>query len=337
MRKTSFDFCRVFACLTVVFGHSAMLFWDFPPSSAAWIFWNFLSLSVRYSLPLFFMLSGALLLGRKTMDFRRHMSRVRHLVLLFYIWSLICRLIDASCGRLWMDGTPLFLLILQGYYHLWYLPALALCYCALPLLHGLARGDMDNIRNGSLLLFGIIIGFSTFEAIPGKPTWFSALLSPWQLSHLRCLVYMFMGYYLSEHRLSGRSLTLLGLLSLAVLLFFAFLNRRAAIAAGEAVGFYYGHLLLPAALPACFLFSFCQRLEPWTVKRSKLLQKLSSCTFGVYLFHPVFIDLLRGFHPNLSAYSAVWVFPLCFLLFLSLSLGVTLLLQKLPYLNKLVS
>ena len=337
MRKTCFDFCRVIACVTVVLGHSTVLFWDCPPESLAWALWNLLSLALHFCLPLFFMLSGALLMGRKTMDFRRHMRRTAHLVLLFYFWSAFCRLADACCGRVWMDGTPLPLQILQGYFHLWYLPALAMCYCALPLLHGLAHGDADNVRRGSLLLFGIVVGLVTLEAVPAKPAWLSALLSPWQLSHLRFLVYLLIGMCLSERELSDRTLTALGIASLAGVLLFAWLNRRAALAAGQPVDTYYGHLQLPTALPACFAFSLCQRLEPWTAKHGGLWRKLADCTLGIYVMHPVFLDMLRGRHLDLSAYSAAWLFPLCFLSFLFLSLGLTLLLKKIPPFKKLLS
>ena len=77
MRKAGLDICRVFAIAVVVLVHTVMLFWDFDPASPVWAVWNFLSLAVRFGVPLFFMLSGALLLGRERLDFRRHLRRGR--------------------------------------------------------------------------------------------------------------------------------------------------------------------------------------------------------------------------------------------------------------------
>ncbi|MDO4989243.1 MAG: acyltransferase family protein [Eubacteriales bacterium] len=336
MRRANLDLCRVIACLAVAAVHTVMLFWDSPPASPTWAVWNLLSLAGRFSVPLFFMISGALLLGRERLDFRRHLRRILHIVLLFYVWSAVCRCLDAACGRVWMDGTPLGLLILQGYFHLWFLPALALCYCALPLLHAAIHGGADNLRRGALLLFGVVLALAVLDAVPDKPAWLSALLSPWRLSHLRYLLYLLLGWLLTRGTLSDRALTALGLAALASLLLTAFLNRRAALAAGEAVDVYYGNFTLSAALGACFVFALCRRLAPRAEKHAGLLHKLSGCTLGLYLMHPILIDLLRG-RVDFAAHSAVWLFPASYLAAVLIPLGLTLLLKKLPLLNKLVT
>lgn len=336
MRRAELDLCRVIACLAVAAIHTAMLFWDFSPAAPAWAFWNLFSLAVRFGVPLFFLLSGALLLGRETLDFRRHLRRILHLIVLFYVWSALCRLIDAACGRVWMDGTPLKLLILQGYYHLWFLPALALCYCALPLLHAAIHGGADNLRRGARLLFFVVLALAVLDAVPDRPDWLSALLSPWRLSHFRYLLYLPLGWILAERTLSTRALTALGLAALASLLVLARLNRLAALAAGRAVDAYYGYLTPSAALGACFVLALCRRLAPWAAKRAAPLQRLAGCTLGVYLLHPVFIDLLRG-RVDFAAHSAVWLFPAAYLAAVLIPLGLTLLLKKLPPLNKLVT
>ena len=336
MRRAELDLCRVIACLAVVAVHTIMLFWDSPPASTTWAIWNLLSLAGRFSVPLFFMISGALLLGRERLDFCRCLRRILHLVLLFYVWSVLCRLIDAACGRIWMDGTPLVLLILQGYYHLWFLPALALCCCALPLLHGAIHGGADNLRRGALLLFFVVLALAVLDAAPDKPDWLSALLSPWRLSHFRYLIYFLLGRLLTRRTLSARALTALGLAALASLLVLTRLNRLAALAAGRAVDTYYGNLTPSAALGACFVFALCRRLAPWAEKHAAPLQTLAGCTLGVYLLHPVFIDLLRG-RVDFAAHSAVWLFPASYLAVVLIPLGLTLLLQRLPPLNKLVT
>ena len=124
--------------------------------------------------------------------------------------------------------------------------------------------------------------------------------------------------------------------ALASLLLTAFLNRRAALAAGAAVEAYYGYLTPSAALGACFVFALCRRLAPQAEKHAAPLQTLAGCTLGVYLLHPVFIDLLRG-RVDFAAHSAVWLFPASYLAVVLIPLGLTLLLQRLPPLNKLVT
>ena len=336
MRRPELDLCRGIACLAVVLIHTVMLFWDFDPASPVWAVWNFLSLAVRFGVPLFFMLSGALLLGRERLDFRRHLRRIGHLLLLFYVWSALCRGLDACCGRVWTDGTPLPLQILQGYYHLWFLPALSLCCCALPLLHGLLHRDRENLRRGALLLAGAAL-VSALSLLPGLPLWLRALLSPYAPKRFFYLGYLLLGALLAKHRLSVRALWLLGLAALAALLFFARLNRLAALEAGAAVELWYGYLTPPAALSACFVFALCRHLEPWAQRHAEALQTLSDCTLGVYLLHPLLIDLLRGSGFAFGAHSALWLFPLCTLCFTLLPLGLTLIMKRIPGLKRLVT
>ena len=273
---------------------------------------------------------------RVNVDFRRHLRRIGHLLLLFYVWSALCRVLDACCGRVWTDGSPLPLQILQGYYHLWFLPALSLCYCALPLLHGLWHRDRENVRRGAPLLAGAAL-VSALSLLPGLPLWLRALLSPYGPKQFLYLGYLLLGALLAKHRLSRRALTLLGLAALAALLLFARLNRLASLEAGEAVELWYGYLTPPAALGACFAFALCQRLEPMARRQAGVLRTLSGCTLGVYLLHPVFIDLLRGSSIRLADYSALWTFPLCYLAFTLLPLGLTLIVKRIPGLKRLVT
>lgn len=336
MRKASLDLCRIVACLAVVMIHTVMLFWDFDPLVPTWALYNFLSLAVRFGVPLFFMLSGALLLGRETLDLKKHLGRTGRFVLLFYVWSLLCYGLDAAFFHVWTPGANFLSLVLSGYYHEWFLPALVLCYCALPLLHGLMYREEKNVRAGVWLLCGLAVLLTGLSSVPNKSPLFAALLGPWQLSDLRYLVYFLLGWRLRDKKLSGRALALLGLAALACLLFFAHCNRAYAVSVGEAIGIYYGYLQLPAALTAVFAFCLCQRLETVPSRLAGCLRTLSSCAFGVYLMHPVVIDALRARHLDFTDYNTLWFFPACYLGFLLLPLAATLLLQKLPLLRELV-
>ena len=89
MRRPGFDLARVAACLAVVMIHTVMLFWDFNPEVPTWAVYNWLSLAVRFGVPLFFMLSGALLLGREESWRKLLTHRVRRFALILLIVSAI--------------------------------------------------------------------------------------------------------------------------------------------------------------------------------------------------------------------------------------------------------
>ena len=330
MRKAGFDLARIVAIAGAVLVHTVMLFWDFDPTVPTWRVYNYLSLTGHFCIPLFFMISGALLLGRETLDFRRHLRRTGHFVLLFYVWSLLCWGVDVLWLHVWTSGEKLLPLVLGGYYHLWFLPALVLCYCAVPLLHGLLHQNAENARKGAWLVCAVVTGLTTLSSLQNTWPALGEALRPWQVSDLQYLVCFLLGWLLRDRRLSPRRLTYLGLATLAVQLLFAWLNRRYAIAAGYAIGVYYGDL------QAAFIFCLRQSLEARLAPAAGVLRTLSSCAFGVYLLHPLCIDALRAQHLDFRDYNTFWFFPACYLGFVLLPLGMTLLLRKIPLLKKLV-
>ncbi len=337
MRKASLDVCRVLACMAVVLGHTGMLFWEFDPAAPAWAVYNLLCVILRSSVLLFFMVSGALFLGREKLDFKKHMKRAGHMLALFYVWSLICNGIDALFFHYWTPGENFWQLVLQGYFHLWFLPTMALCYCALPLLHGLAHGNRENAERGALLLAAIVSIVCTLKLIPDESGWLGALLKPYDLHYFRYFVMMPVGWVLYQKELSNRQLGLLGLAALSAMLLIAWANRRYSVSIGEPSARFYEDLTVSSVLTACFVFCACKRIETLPRRLAGFVRLFSVCSFGIYLMHPLFLDAVRSRHWDLTRFSALWLYPLCYLCFLLLPLCLTWVLLKIPGLKKLVT
>lgn len=337
MRKASLDVCRVLACMAVVLGHSGMLFWDFDPSAPAWAAYNLLCVILRSSVLLFFMVSGALFLGRERLDFKKHLRRAGHMLALFYIWSLILNGIDALFLHYWTPNEAFLPLVLRGYFHLWFLPTMAMCYCALPLLHGALHGDHANVRRGAVLLAAIVCAYATLNAVPNKPEWLAALIAPYDFHYFHYFVMMPLGYVLYRETLSSKQLGALGGAALAAVLLIAWLNRRYAISIGAASDALYEDMAVSSVLTACFVFCLCKRIETLPPRLWSLVKGFSACSFGMYLMHPIFIDAVRSRHFDLTQYSAVWLYPLSYACFLLLPLGLSWVFLKIPGLRKLVT
>jgi len=331
MRKGGLDLCRVIGCLGVVMIHTVMLFWDFDPASPVWAAYNALSASVRFSVPLFFLLSGALLLGRETLELKRHLRRTLHFVLLFWLWSLICHGIDRLWLHVWNEGSFLDA-VSGGYYHLWFLPAMALCYCAMPLLHALVHADRQAALRGAGVLAAILAALGLLRLTPLAPA-----ARAFDFRYLLYLGYVLLGWALSRRKLPKWVPAALVPAAVAAIAVTAHLNRLDALRLGQASTRYYGYLTVSAALGAAAVFALCLRCERLPAKAAAVLRRLSGCVFGVYLLHPLFIDLLRSRHLDFTRFSALWFFPLCYVCFLLLSLAVTALLRRIPGLRKLVS
>ena len=337
MRKPDLDVCRVLACMMVVLGHSGMLFWDFDPSASAWAVYNLLCVFLRSSVLLFFMVSGVLFLGREKLDFKKHLRRAGHMIVLYYVWSLICNGIDALFLHYWTPGEAFIPLVLRGYFHLWFLPTMAMCYCALPLLHGMLHGNHDNIRRGAILVSAIVCVSATLNAVPNKPAWLTALIAPYDFRYFRYFVMMTLGYVLYKETLSKKQLALLGGAALAAAVLIAWLNRRYAISIGAASDALYEDMAISSVLTASFVFCLCKHIETLPPKLWGFIKTFSVCSFGMYLMHPIFIDAVRSRHFDLTQYSALWLYPLSYACFLLLPLGLSWVFLKIPGLRKLVT
>ena len=69
MRRTELDLCRIAACLMVLFIHtSAELYHICLLDSPAFLSLSFISTMMRGSVPVFFMLTGALFLSRERLE-----------------------------------------------------------------------------------------------------------------------------------------------------------------------------------------------------------------------------------------------------------------------------
>lgn len=265
---THLDFLRLFAIFFVIFNHTGGMF--FMPTSlqsdAESCILYFSNQVCKTAVPLFFMISGALLLPREESYKQLFQKRIlRFLGVLVFFWAL------QYLAEALFRGAPL---TFSRYLHLlyfhcnkaddiatdWFLYAYLAMLLLLPLLRPLAR----NMRNRDFLyLFGL--QFTVMALVPtivfllsheGSPSRLSEYLpftpsfrDPSPFGGAFCAFFMLMGYFL-EHRvkpelLRGQLLKKLTLLSLLCLLI------------GVAVMAYGRSLLADKHLPQATLFLTC--------------------------------------------------------------------------------
>ncbi len=328
-RIIGLDVCRSIACMGVVMAHTVMLFWDFDPSSPVWRVYNAAELILRISIPLFFMISGAIVLNRPELDSRRHLKKIGLYLGLFYIWSLIFAVLDRTVIHAWSDES-FWSLFAGGYYHLWFLPSFALCYAALPVLHSAVNGEKADLRF-PILLFVL---FVVLKALPSPPEPMRSFVSAYRFEDLRYLGYMLLGWWLYNNRLSAKQLAVLGVCAAVSAAVFARLNLSASVSACQASTLYYSETGLSTALGAGFIFCLCCRISSMPPFLERTAAAVSRLSLGIYLTHVLFIDLLRG--TDLTFASGIILVPAIFVGTFAASMLLTLCISKLPVLRRLV-
>ncbi len=296
----------------------------------------------RVCVPLFFMISGYLLLPRSE-DLRTfYVKRIPKILIPLVAWSLIY--LGWYCGNHPGVCTPGFawnLLLIQGtYYHLWFLYSLLSVYLILPVLRLLIRPDTDK-----KLLWYLIALWLIFQGILGVANKFwnfsinlSAPLAPGYTS------YFVFGYLLGEIALSRAKIVLSTVIwgtGTLVTIIGTYLTTRAA---GQFDGFFYDFLTLNVTLAsgaAFLLLRWLSEAGPLTLPGVHAATRtLAISTFGIYLIHVLVLEVLSGWipfvHINSFMGNAIWSVPLVSTFVFIISFLIVRVLQKIPVLNSIV-
>lgn len=337
MRRTELDLCRICACIMVIIIHTVAVEWYSEPAAFAWRVYNLADMMARSAVPLFFMISGALLLARETLDVRRLVTKnIFHLVFLYFVWSGIYAVYAHVVLGKHKNMYDMILATVEGYYHLWYLPAMVMVYFALPIVHGAIHGKKVSVNYTLLFLLMIITVKDTALAIHGMPDIAKAFINLIDCSKIGFVLYMVWGYWLSKREYGIRTRVLAPILFLIAAGVSAWLNRQYSLELGEASKWLYGTLLLPTFVMGTLIFCFFLSFRNTEFRHTKIIRELSACTLGIYLIHPMLLKLLKKLKITVAICTPVVSVPLFVMgIFLS-CLGIIWIIRRIPGLRRLV-
>ncbi|TWT03583.1 acyltransferase [Planomicrobium sp. CPCC 101079] len=330
------DWLRVLSIFAVVGIHVvSSVVNHIPPTEWQWQYAHALGSTLRWCVPVFFMLSGALLLTRKpdepVWDFLK--KRLAKAFIPLFFWSgiyLLYRIFEQGRSYTAMEAVQLFF----GediYFHLWFLYTIIGLYLMAPflriLVHHMSQKTFLYFLGFWFLFSGI---FPVLEKYYQLEMAFPAgMFEPY-------IGYFMLGAYLFLYPISKKWLPLLGVLGAAGILVTLFGNLYWTNRAGEFDGFFYEHFRPNSMAITLFIFVLFQQLAP-RIKPNPLITKLSLATLGIYVIHPlvqVYLNLWFG----IDAYTinAVVGIPLLWVLIYFISFGIILILQKIPIIKYIV-
>lgn len=289
-RRLDYDLMRVISMLGVVYLHSAAGVLR-QLGTPLWHFSNVISSLATVAVPLFFMLSGALLLNQEqTADlkilFRKRLPKI---LLPLVAWSavIVC-LKYISGGPQAALGTLLPLLNTPAMVPYWFLYALVPMYLISPLLKKMADGLSDAHWNYLIGLWLVCtIGWSTVTSLLPDGSLKTALTQHWTLN--LNFIGGYLGYFLLGARLAklkklpARSWLWGGSALLFVII--AIGTAWLSTATGAYDERFKSYLHLFAALLAALLFLLV-RSYGQNRRSGRVLTGLSALSFGIYLIHP---------------------------------------------------
>ncbi len=341
-RIISFDVLRIIAAFAVVMLHvtSDRLITSFP--SNEWEIRNVYDSFVRWCVPVFVMISGALFLnhGRKISVGRLYKKNILHLIFIFFVWSFIYAIYLAivKCDY---NVSHILFRIIEGPVHFWFLKMLIGLYVTIPILRMITQNKQSEE-------YFLILALITVFVLPMIFTFiglYSESYKSFALLHYNAygiriasgyVGYFVLGHYLYTYRLSGlvkKFIYIMGLFSVLSVIFLTHWYCHRINASSE---LFYGNLNVFTLFESIAIY-----LAIIELKISKeyypLVSRLSSLSLGVYLSHFLVIMLFNNlFGIDSGSFNPLFFIPCYSLIVFVLSCLVVSLIMKIPILKKLV-
>lgn len=291
-----------------------------------WWVANIYNSASRWAVPVFIMVSGALLLDPSKQEsmstfYRKRLSRVA-IPLVF--WSLFFT-IPWSIFKSIISDTPIHINLLsifsgQPYYHLWFLYMILGLYMVTPWFRILTK----HISTPMLLRL-IIISFLIALINGANTNYFDPPFTQWFLMYIP---YFLMGHFIMHTKKTPSPLILKLIFILSVLL----------TVIGNALNdttYFYGYLsisVVPMSISLMYLF------KTWKspIVNKKITMTLSKLSFGIYLIHPAVLELVhyQG-HPSLHIHP-IFSIPILSLFGFCIALFGAYFISKTPILRHVI-
>lgn len=350
------DQLRALAIVTIIFVHVSNLWLASPVGSFNWDVQYFFKVIGYTGLPLFFMLSGALLLNRNyeiREFFNRRFSRVLYPFIFWMVIFIIVAVITQNKYHLFSSFALAVPYLIKSFtLNYWFIWMILGIYLAMPIINDFVKNrGLKGIEYYLLLLVitSVLITISKF--LHYSLNYFNLAL----FFFAGPLGFVMLGYYLryKKFKYSARTLMLFGLiifLSTIALKTFLIWNgwfhqSTYKYFALETKSFLYMDILTILQPIGIFMFfKYLNEAQSGLIPKissfleggiiEKLTISLSKSSYGIFLFHVILIDIIGIVAVNLLQRNALKWIPILILVVVLISWTTMVILNRIPYIRK---
>ncbi len=314
---------RVLAIVFVVMLHSAAFYYNnFNAANYGWLVGNAGNALSRWAVPVFVMISGALLLGNnKTSDYKVfYKKRFVKILIPLLVWSVFYTLI-------WFYQNPETATLTEGlqniisghpYYHMWFLYMILGLYAFTPIFN-----KIISIIDKKEALY-VIIGLFILSSISITQKYLTNSSEPlWVYWFIQFIPYYFSGYYLSKTPIN---------IDLRVSLGFSLICALSIFIASYYMSITYDktqYFYEPLSPLVIFMsLSVFVSLMKW---ESVFSNSLANLSLGVYLIHPFFLLAFFKIFKSFSLSQPLIGFISSWILCTIMSFALIYILKKIPF------
>lgn len=350
------DLIKTIAIFFVCFYHFTTMGRDFLEYPSFSTYFHYFILGIASTgVPLFFLVSGALMLNRPY-NFKKHIRKTITITILTIIWAVITLAVLIPIFNdnynLISFAAALWSWKLERINHLWYLPTLVSIYLLFPLIK-----ELYDKKDRKLLYFILITVFiftfgnvlisnlaNIFEWVLGvnyleENFNFFNIFNPFDGFYAYSIVYFIVGGLLLEwiknNKIKSSKNLILFIAIFATVLLFLY-GIVMSISNNKIYDTVWGgyDTIMILSLAVC-LFISASKYKPKNNYFSKMIKTIGANTLGIYFTHVIVGSFLEHYY-RLIPYHQNFIFNLLFGLIIMLtSLAIVLLLKKIPIIKML--
>ena len=335
------DLLRIISAFAVVMLHVSAQHWGDTFFSTEWMIMNFYDSCVRWCVPVFVMISGALFLdtSRELNIKRLYTKNLMRILQVFILWSIIYTVVNI---KLYPNVKSFIVSVVSGPFHFWFLKMLLGLYIAAPILKAIVSNKKTEIcfictaviTAFILPLFFIVVGWLNTEVRHLLENWYNTMNLKVALGYTG---YFVLGHFFNTYTLDvkvKKSIYIGGCLGIICAII---LTHFLSVYTGGASEMFYEYLSPFTAIEAMAIFLFVQqRSSEVSIKYHPYIIHFAKMSFGIYLVHILSKWLFSALGIDSLTFNPIFSIPCLSIIIFIVSYLITRILYNIPYLNKLV-
>ena len=349
------DILRILATIGVVVGHLSAQYWEsIEIGGYSWNVFTLYGGIIRWCVPDFMMISGALILSRDIPISKIYKKYCLRMVVTYFTWSLLYYIfadlanspIQQVKNLLSLNAEGFVNILFAGFFHMWFIPMITGMYMCVPLLRQI-------VKEKSYARYFIILSLVFVFIIPQIDAWmndfemvtirnyfniFNRYVGSLQLNTIMgCAGYFIIGWYLNKYeckKMQRILIYILGILGAGITLLCTYYSS---VKYGISSQTYYATLRLNLLMMAVAMFVLVKNID-WSFleKFTPFISKLSKWSFGVYLVHLIVIGTLYKLGIDTLMFNPLYCVPVMTVVVTVFSFAISALLNKIPIVNKYI-